>query len=174
MDRKQHENLSEPGREPGDCDYLKNPVSTGLMRNEQKPLSGFVCVFVVVLLFMFLVGGFFESLLKVAVFSLQNFWVLFVFAVFFICSRILYPKKIEQNGFVDIFTGKTDNSGTIIENVESNGVHAKEGFCLLIDIFKLVCCLVVLLVIGIVVFLVKWVLDGGLFFIEILSVKANG
>ena len=57
-DRKQHENLSEPGREPGDCDYLKNPVSTGLMRNEQKPLSGFVCVFVVVLLFMFLVGGF--------------------------------------------------------------------------------------------------------------------
>jgi len=28
------------------------------MRNEQKHLSGFVCVFVVVLLFMFLVGGF--------------------------------------------------------------------------------------------------------------------
>ena len=81
----------------------------------------------------------------------------------------MYPKKIEQNGFVDIFTGKTDNSGTIIENVESNGVHAKEGFCLLIDIFKLVFCLVVLLVIGIVVFLVKWVLDGGLFFIEIVG-----
>ena len=152
MDRKQHENLSEPGREPGDCDYLKNPVSTGLMRNEQKYLSGFVCVFVVVLLFMFLVGGFFESLLKVAVFSLQNFWVLFVFAVFFICSRILYPGKIEQDGFIDIFTGETDGSGTVIENVESNGAHAKDGLGLLIDVFKLVFCLVVLLVIGVVVF----------------------
>lgn len=150
MDREQHENLSEPGREPGDCDDVKNPVSTGLRRNEQKPLSGFVCVFVVVLLFMFLVGSFFESLLKVAVFSLQNFWVLFVFAVFFICSRILYPRKIEQDGFIDIFIGKTDSSGTVIENVESNGAHA--GFGLLIDVFKLVFCLVVLLVIWIVVF----------------------
>lgn len=72
--------------------------------------------------------------------------------MFFICSRILYPGKIEQDGFIDIFTGETDGSGTIIENVESNGVHAKDGFGLLIDIFKLVFCLVVLLVIGIVVF----------------------
>jgi hypothetical protein len=99
MDRKQHENLSEPGREPGDCDYLKNPVSTGLMRNEQKPLSGFVCVFVVVLLFMFLVGGFFESLLKVAVFSLQNFWVLFVFAVFFYLLTDFVPQKDRAEWF---------------------------------------------------------------------------
>ena len=45
MDREQHENLSEPGREPGDCDDVKNPVSTGSRHNEQKPLFGFVCIF---------------------------------------------------------------------------------------------------------------------------------
>ena len=99
MDRDQHENLSEPGREPGDCDDVKNPVSTGLRRNEQKHLSGFVCVFVVVLLFMFLVGGFFESLLKVAVFSLQNFWVLFVFAVFFYLLTDFVPRKDRAGWF---------------------------------------------------------------------------
>ena len=58
MDREQYEELSGHERESGDFDYINNPVSADSRCDEQKPISGFVCVFVVVLLFMFLVGGF--------------------------------------------------------------------------------------------------------------------
>lgn len=152
MDREQYEELSGHERESGDFDYINNPVSADSRCDEQKPISGFVCVFVVVLLFMFLVGRFFESLLKIAVFSLQNFWVLFVFVAFFICSRILYPKKIDQDSFINIFNGEMDDGSTVIENMESNEIRAKGWFCLLIDVVKLVFCLAVLLIVGIVIF----------------------
>ena len=42
---------------------------------------------------------FFESLLKVAVFSLQNFWVLFVFAVFFYLLTDFVPQKDRAEWF---------------------------------------------------------------------------